>query len=199
METTEKKSAWTDEQESRIAHFQETLGLDRSAAIRRMRTEENAKPQAVVSTPELAAQQKQLDEGVNTRLTGKTKPEVDRAATRKAHQPAMRHAAKPKAKAKKVSSIDKHISPQKQVHIDELVRSTAGKVRAVEAVFKSSLSEKYTRYIWYGCSDGTVLSVNPDTMTARWLDPDSRSVKLWQKAQRAALLREKAAAKKEAK
>ncbi len=206
--TTEKKSGWTEQEQARILHLQETLGLDRGAAIRKMRTENAAKPEAIVGAPELAEQQKQLDAGINTKLTGKPKPaakelignrvtvyEVDRAATRKAHQPAMRH-SKPKAKRKAGDSAEAHLSSQKLTAINELVRKEIGKGRAVEGVFKSSLSDKYTKYIWYGIDNGTVLSVNPDTMTTRWLDENSRSVKLWQKAQRAAIKREEKAAKK---
>ncbi len=201
--TTEKKSGWTAEQEARIAHFQETLGLDRGAAIRKMRTEDHAGPQAVVSAPELAEQQKKLDEGVNTKLTGKPKPAAraellgNRVTVYKAARaPKAKVAKAPKAKRKAGDSAEAHLSPQKLTAINELVRKEIGKGRAVEGVFKSSLSDKYTKYIWYGIDNGTVLSVNPDTMTTRWLDENSRSVKLWQKAQRASVKREEKAAKK---
>ena len=92
-------------------------------------------------------------------------------------------------------SVEAHLSTQKLNLIDKLVREAVGK-NAVEAVFKSSLSEKYGRYIWFGISNGQVLSVNPDNMATRWLDPKSASVKKWQRMQKAALAREEAAARK---
>ncbi len=170
--TTEKKSGWTAEQEARIAHFQETLGLDRGAAIRKMRTEDHAGPQAVVSAPELAEQQKKLDEGVNTKLTGKPKP------------------------AARAELLGNRVTVYKAARAPKAKVAKAPKAKRKAGDSAEALSDKYTKYIWYGIDNGTVLSVNPDTMTTRWLDENSRSVKLWQKAQRASVKREEKAAKK---
>ncbi len=94
METTKKAVAipsWTEEQVKCIALYQEKCGLDRKGAIQRMRRAEQKgltavqqlaagvaprieSPTQVVDTAELAEQQKALDEGVNTKLTGKPQP-----------------------------------------------------------------------------------------------------------------------------
>ena len=99
-------------------------------------------------------------------------------------------------KTTKKSAKDTHLSETKLNLIDKLVREAVGKGRAIECVFKSSLTEKFGRYIWFGVSDGNVLSVNPDTLATRWLDPKSASVKKWQRMQKAALDREERAARK---
>ena len=93
-------------------------------------------------------------------------------------------------------AADTQLSEKKLNLIDKLVREAVGKGRAIECVFKSSLTEKFGRYIWFGVSDGNVLSVNPDTLATRWLDTKSASVKKWQRMQKASLAREERAARK---
>lgn len=168
-----KAASWTAEQEAQIAKNMEA-GMSRIKAVHAMRKGVKAE------TPAMAAATAAKLARVNAKLTGKVK------------------AAKPAKKAEREERTE--ISAQKQVHIDELVNKTRGKA-AVEGVYKSSLSPNFSRYIWYGMSDGRVLSVNPDAMTTRWLDPVSKSAKGWLKMQaRAEKLAEKReAAKAEAK
>lgn len=167
--TTEKgnvqASAWTPEQEELIAALIEHRGMNRSNAVRKMRTVAEGK------LAEALAEAKQ-----------------PKAAAKAAKAP---RATKPKA-AKKERAERQELTPQKMVHVDELARKTAGK-DAIEATYKSSLSDKYpTRYIWFGLASGRVLSVNPDSMETRFLDDASKSVKGWQRTQARAAKREDA-------
>jgi hypothetical protein len=174
----EKKAGWTEAQETLIAKLQETQGISRIKAIHEIRKAEKGSTR-----------------GPAHAVVARMARSVDASLAKSKAKPA-------KVKAAKAERADRaEISAQKQVHIDELVNKTRGKA-AVEGVYKSSLSPNFSRYIWYGMSDGRVLSVNPDAMTTRWLDASSKSAKGWVKMQaRAERLAERRAeaAKKEAK
>jgi hypothetical protein len=97
------------------------------------------------------------------------------------------------------------LSAQKWAAIDAVARQAAGKA-AIEAKIKSSLSDKFARYVWFGCSNGSVVSVNVDAepMTAKKLDDALHSVKQWKRRRAAQIKRDEAklareAEKKEAK
>jgi hypothetical protein len=73
-------------------------------------------------------------------------------------------------------------STMSQKAVDELIRKTIGPKRAVEALFKSSVSKKWARYEIYGMDSGVVY-VNLDKGTAHVMDANSRCAKKWAKRQ----------------
>src|SRR5882757_7647880 len=60
--------SWTPEEEAGIAELQAKRGMSRPQAVKTMKAERTVTPK------QLAEQQKALDSGINTKLTGKAKP-----------------------------------------------------------------------------------------------------------------------------
>jgi hypothetical protein len=90
--------------------------------------------------------------------------------------------AKPKAAKKAIS----------QATIDELIRKHKGK-NAVECdCLKSCLNPKYSRYLFVGLSDGSVLNLNLEVMTGHILQANSKTAKVWRARQARAAKREEA-------
>jgi predicted secreted protein len=79
--------------------------------------------------------------------------------------------------------------PISQAAIDDLIRKNKGK-NAVEAEnLKNCMNPKYHRYQFVGLSDGSVLNLNLEAMTAHTLPANSMTAKMWRLRQARAVKR----------
>jgi len=165
MEVKKAESAWTPEQEARIAQLMETEGISRPAAVRKMKAGNKPASQSKYS-------------GVAPKNDRHSKVPVKPAKT----------APKPK------EAGDCHLSDAKQEEITKAVRRLIGSKAAVEGIVRSSLNPKWNLYIWYGLDNGKVVSVNiGKEVTAKFKEDDSWAVKEWKRIQARRLCREEKA------
>jgi hypothetical protein len=74
--------------------------------------------------------------------------------------------------------------------IDELIRENKGK-NAVECdCLKSCVNPEYSRYLFVGLSDGSVLNLNLEAMTGHMLSASSKTAKKWRARQARAMAAE---------
>lgn len=161
-------SAWTADENAVISFLHEKRGMTRGNAIRKMKNDMRAMQMDAAGLLAVLTEDKPLDKALHAL--------VKESKTKKVAKP---KAAKP---AKTEREDRTSLSAQKMTAIRKAATEQLGKGRELMRVVKSSISPNFAQYVWIGVDNGTVISVNPDSLETRWLAPDSKSVKTWQRA-----------------